>query len=64
MISVMTLNFDIMGFPFLDGGVPRSTSYGVYISQLVRFAGVCGCVAGFDAREFECRTSSTGLSVS
>ena len=27
-----------MNFPFLDGDVPRSTSYGVYISQLIRFA--------------------------
>ena len=27
-----------MRFPFLDGGAPRSTSYGVYISQLTRFA--------------------------
>ena len=32
-------NFDfvIVGFPCLDGDVPRSTSYGVYISQLIRF---------------------------
>ena len=30
--------FDIMNFPFLDGNVPCSTSYGVYISQLIRFA--------------------------
>ena len=29
-------DFDIVNFPFLDGDVPRSTSYGVYISQLVR----------------------------
>ena len=29
-----------MNFPFLDGDVPRSTSYGVYISQLNRFARV------------------------
>ena len=29
-----------MNFPFLDGDVPRSTSYGVYISQLIRFARV------------------------
>ena len=29
-----------MHFPFLDDDVPRSTSYGVYISQLVRFARV------------------------
>ena len=31
-------DFDIMNFPFVDGDVPGSTSYGVYISQLIRFA--------------------------
>ena len=31
-------DFDIVNFPFLDGDVPRSTSYGVYISQLICFA--------------------------
>ena len=31
-------DFDIVNFPFLDGDVPRSTFYGVYISQLIRFA--------------------------
>ena len=30
--------FEIVNLPFLDGDVPRSTSYGVYISQLIRFA--------------------------
>ena len=30
-------DFDIVNFPFLDGDVPRSTSYSVYISQLIRF---------------------------
>ena len=33
-------NFEIVNFPFLDGDVPRSPSYGVYISQLIRFARV------------------------
>ena len=33
-------DFDIVNFPFLDGDVPLSTSYGVYISQLIRFARV------------------------
>ena len=28
-------DFDIVNFPFLDVDVPRSTSYGVYISQLI-----------------------------
>ena len=31
-------DFDIVNFPFLDGDVPRRASYGVYISQLIRFA--------------------------
>ena len=35
------LNFEIVNFPFLDGDVPRSLSYGVYISQRIRFARVC-----------------------
>ena len=28
-------DFEIVTFPFLDADVPRSTSYGVYISQLI-----------------------------
>ena len=31
-------DFDIVNFPFLDGDVPRRLSYGVNISQLIRFA--------------------------
>ena len=31
-------DFDIVNFPFLDGDVRRRTSYGLYISQLIRFA--------------------------
>ena len=42
--------FDIVNFPFLDGDVPRSTSYGVYISQLVRFARVSSYVDDFNTR--------------
>ena len=34
-------DFDIVNFPFLDGDVPRRASYGVYISQLIRFAQSC-----------------------
>ena len=40
-------DFDIVNFPFLDGDVPRSTSYGVYISQLIRFARVSSHVVDF-----------------
>ena len=37
MINMTTLILKIVDFPILDGDVPRSTSYGVYISQLIRF---------------------------
>ena len=37
--------FEIVNFPFLDGGVPRCTSYGVYISQLIRSARASSHVA-------------------
>ena len=43
-------NFEIVNFPFLDGNVPRSPSYGVYISQLIRFASVCSNVDDFNNR--------------
>ena len=43
-------NFEIVNFPFLDEDVPRSPSYGVYISQLIRFARVCSNVEGFNNR--------------
>ena len=43
-VNAMTLIL-IVNFPFLDGGVPRRATYGVYISQLIRFATVCNHVA-------------------
>ena len=45
-------DFEIVGFPFLGGGVPRSTSYGVYVSRLIPFlaAVASGCITGFSTR--------------
>ena len=43
-------NFEIVNFLFLDGDVPRSPSYGVYISQLIRFTRVCSNVDDFNNR--------------
>ena len=43
-------DIEIVNFPFLDGDVPRSTSYGVYISQLIRFARASGHAADLDIR--------------
>ena len=50
VINAMTLILIIVNFPFLDGEVPRRPSYGVYISQLIRFARVCSHVDDFNAR--------------
>ena len=41
-------DFEIVNFPFLDDDVPRSTSYGVYISQSIRFARASRHVADFN----------------
>ena len=43
-------DFDIVNCPFLDGDVLSSTSYGVCIFQLIRFARVSSHVADFNAR--------------
>ena len=49
-------DFDIVNFPFLNGDVPRRPSYGVYISQLIRFARVCSHVDDFNTRN-KCLTA-------
>ena len=49
-------DFDIVNFPFLNGDVPRRTSYGVHISQLIRFARASSSVS-----DFNCRNSNKAL---
>ena len=34
-------DFHIVNFPFLSSNIPSSPSYGVYISQLIRYATCC-----------------------
>ena len=52
-------DFEVVNFPFLDGDVPRSPSYGVhilqlsygvYISQLISFARVRSNIDDFNNR--------------
>ena len=43
-------DFDNVHFPFFDGDVPRTTSKGVYISQLIRFARMSSNLTDFNAR--------------
>ena len=41
-------DFEIVNFPFIDGDVLRSTSYGVSILQLIRFARASSYFADFN----------------
>ena len=43
-------DFDIANFPFLHGDVPRRTSDGVYISQLIRIARASSNLSDFNYR--------------
>ena len=43
-------DFEIVNSPFLDDDVPRSASYGVYISQLIYFARASSYVNDFNTR--------------
>ena len=43
-------DFEIVSFALLDGDVPHSKSYGVYISQLIHFARASSHVADFNTR--------------
>ena len=43
-------DFDTVNFSFLDGDVPRRTSYEVYISQLIRFARASSNLSDFNCR--------------
>ena len=52
--------FPIVNFPWLIGDVPRLPPYGIYISQLVRFARCCTSV--FDFHSKQNRESTKGYS--
>ena len=45
--------FPIVNFPWLNGDVPRLPSYGMYISQLVRFARCCISVFHFHSKNLQ-----------
>ena len=49
----------IVNFQWLSGDVPRLPSYGIYISQLLRFARCCISVFGLSPNYF--KTADTGL---
>ena len=43
-------DFNIVNFPFLDGDVRRSASYGVNTSQRIRFAGLSSHIDDLNTR--------------
>ena len=43
-------NFHIVNFPFLSSNIPSGPSYGVYISQLIRYARCCSYYNDFNDR--------------
>ena len=45
-----SFDFQIVNFPHLSGNIPQSPSYGVYISQLIRFCRCCYNVEDFHNR--------------
>ena len=38
MINVMITCYDVISFPYLDGNIPKGQSYGIFMSQLIRYA--------------------------
>ena len=40
-LAVLREKFHIVNFPFLSSNIPSGPSYGVYISQLIRYARCC-----------------------
>ena len=44
-------NFLIINFPFLSSNIPSAPAYGVYVSQLIRYARTCSNYQDFMERE-------------
>ena len=53
--------FDIVIFPFLDGNGPCRTSYGVYISQIIRFVRVRNHVTDVNVQQPNFSSRAIGI---
>ena len=58
-----TISILIPVFQFLDGDVPRRTSYGVYISQFIHFARASSHPSDFNCRKKSLMTSSLNRAI-
>ena len=45
-----TYKFHIVSFPDLSGNIPMKHSYGVFVSQIIRYARCCGDLPDFTKR--------------
>lgn len=41
------LNFSIVNLPYVCSNIPLSSAYGVYVAQLLRYAGACSTSNNF-----------------
>ena len=39
--------FKVFSYPYLDGNIPETLSYGIFISQLIRFCSINSTFIGF-----------------
>ena len=51
-------DFDVISFPYLDGSIPKGQSYGIFISQLLRYARINTSFSNFIS---ECKKLVTKL---
>ena len=51
-------DFDVISFPYLDGNIPKSQSYGIFISQLIRYVRINTSSSNFIS---DCRKLVTKL---
>ena len=40
-------DFDVINFPYLDSNIPKGLSYGIFISQLIRYARISTSFSNF-----------------
>ena len=45
-----TIGFHIVNFPFMSSNIPSALAYGVYVSQLIRYARCCSNYSDFLSR--------------
>ena len=51
---VITLVLPVVNFPFLDINIPASPAYGMYVTQLIPYAGTCSNYKNFLSRNHHC----------